>query len=565
MSPGKMTSIIDAMHRHAAQREHDVFCHFLSAGETISIHFGSLLRDSTRFACAFQQSGVQPGEVVIIVLNHTPDLLYSFLGAMLCGAVPTFMPYPTSKQQPGLYWRAHRTLFERIGAGALMTYCENIPLIREHLGHLPLRLLQPSDASYCPTHYGTRVQSADAIALLQHSSGTTGLKKGVALSHAAVIRQIESYSAVLGLSPMDLIVSWLPLYHDMGLIACFMLPLVTGVPVVQLDPFEWVAQPLLLFSAINRFRGTLSWLPNFGFQHLCRAVRKQDVPDLSSMRAWINCSEPCRLETFDEFLRCFAFAGVAPDRLQVCYAMAETVFAVTQTALGQSPSRYCGDATGGAFPSSLHDSSNETSSPALLRSLLSAGAPIPGLSVRIVDGERNEVPDRCVGEISISGDCLFSGYFRQPEETATKLRDEWYYSGDLGFMHEGELYITGRNEDVIIVHGRNYYAHELEYLVNQVAGVHPGRCVAVGWFRAEVGSEGVLVLAETDVTSGAELVVLADAIKNILQNEAGLVPFDVRLVGPGWLVKTTSGKLARKTNLAKYFASYSGEPDAPST
>jgi len=545
-----MNTILDARLLHA-DREAEVFCEFLQAGRTTSIRHGDLWREAARYAHLFQRHGVPRGSVVVIILRHSPELLYSFLGAMLAGAIPSFMPPPSAKQDPTHYWRSHEKLFERIGSGVLLTDGGSLAAVAQNLPRLSLHLLDAAEAAELPAQCDEVGATSDGIALLQHSSGTTGLKKGVALSHRAVLRQIASYRGALGLRPDDRVVSWLPLYHDMGLIACFLLPLVTGTPVVMLDPFEWVVTPRRLFEAIQRFHGTLCWQPNFAFHHLCRTVRPAADLDLSSMRAWIDCSEPCRAETLQMFARTFCGAGVTVEQLQVCYAMAETVFAVTQTPPGRQPRALHVDpevlrTERRIVVASEQDPSRQT--------FLSTGPVVPGLQVRIVDDAGAPQPADRIGIVAIAGDFLFDGYFKLEDETRRKLRDGWYRTGDLGFFHDGELYVTGRAHDLIIVHGRNYYAHELEYLVNQVPGVHPGRNVAAGWFKPEIGSEEIVVMAEIDSGAPVDRARLVQEIKQALLDHAGLLVYDVHLVGPGWLVKTTSGKISRSENLAKYLA-----------
>lgn len=545
---GSETIILDSL-PPSDDGETAVFGHFLRAGGETTISYADLTRGAARYAHFFQRQGVRQGEIVLIILRHSPELLYSFLGAMLAGAVPSFIPFPTAKQDPELYWTSHRKLLERIGSGTLLTYSENPTSAREKITDLPWRVLDAGAAVDFSGNFERVSISPDQTAFLQHSSGTTGLKKGVALSHRAVLRQVISYASALKIGPNDRIVSWLPLYHDMGLIACFLLPLITRTPVVMIDPFEWVVNPGLLFSAIKQYRGTLCWQPNFAFHHLCRTVRPSAALDLSSIRAWINCSEPCRADTFQLFGKKFAEAGVKTESLQVCYAMAETVFAVTQTQPGTVPTILTVNPE--ALQKGRIDIVAETERH---QSLLSTGRPISGLHVCIRDEQDQPVSGGFVGEICIAGDCLFNGYFKLENETRRKLRGGWYHSGDLGFLHEGELYVTGRKNDLIIVHGRNYYAHELEHLVNQVAGVHPGRNVATGWFRPEVGSEEVIVIAEAALASGEPGDELITTIKQALLDQAGLLVFDVHLVPAGWLIKTTSGKLSRIENLNKYLA-----------
>jgi len=532
-----------------AASDEDLFCEFLQGGRCTRILHGDLRREAERYAGYFQSCGVRQDEVVLIILRHSPDLFAAFLGALLIGAVPSFMPFPTSKQDPRLYWGSHQALLDRMGAGTLLTYAGNLEAIVASTRHEGWRLLSVEAVGEVAARFVSPNVTSDQIAFLQHSSGTTGLKKGVALTHRAVMRQVQTYAERLQLAPTDRVVSWLPLYHDMGLIACFLLPLITRTPVVMMDPFEWVVNPGLLFDAIRRYRGTLCWQPNFAFHHLCRTVRPSTDHDLSSMRAWINCSEPCRAATFDLFERRFANVGVKAEQLHVCYAMAETVFAVSQSLPGRAAPRLTV-----ASDALRQGRAVLVSADVPHQALLSTGRPVNGLQISIRDDHDKPVPDEQIGEVCIAGDCLFDGYFLLPEETHRKLRAGWYHSGDLGFLHEGELYVTGRKNDLIIVHGRNYYAHEVEYLVNQIPGVQPGRAVAAGCFRAEVGSEEVVVMAETSSIATIDFADLAQRIKQALLDQAGLLVHDVHLVPAGWLVKTTSGKISRVENLNKYLA-----------
>ena len=532
-------SIVDVVRGLSAQKLAEPAVQFLQSGSAVALSYPELLAQSAKYANLYTACGVESGQIVLIVLRHSPELLYSFLGAIMAGAVPSFIPPLTSKQDPQRYWTSHRMLAKRIEIGFVLTSRTEATQVPEYLPDLTLKIIEAENAREFGTSYVSEACSSEDIAFLQHSSGTTGLKKGVALTHGSVLRQVRSYSKAINLTSSDRIISWLPLYHDMGLVACFILPLLTGVPVVMIDPFEWVINPVLMFSAIKAYQGTLCWMPNFAFHHLCRTVRVTPEMDLSSMRAWIDCSEPCRSETFELFTQKFGRAGVKTEQLQVCYAMAETVFAVTQTEINR--------------PVAILEPKAEFGT----RKVLSAGRSIAGISLSIRNEDGTSAPDGQVGEITVSGDCLFSGYYKLEEETGKKLRNGLYHTGDLGFVIKGELYVTGRKNDLIIVHGRNYYAHDLEFLINQVPGVYPGRVVAAGWFRPDVGSEDVVIIAESSSEVKSEQDQLKHTIKQVLLDTSGLLPFDVLLVAPGWLVKTTSGKLSRVDNLEKYLKTLS--------
>ncbi|MFH1844074.1 MAG: AMP-binding protein [bacterium] len=432
-----------------------------------------------------------------------------------------------------------------------MTYEENEGPIRHNLGDLGIQVLLT-----VPMRGDTAARPlpdivARDIALLQHSSGTTALKKGVQLTHEAIEAQVISYSRTLAIGHDDCIATWLPLYHDMGLVACFLLPVMCGLPIVSIDAFEWVADPSSLLRAIENYRCTHVWLPNFAFEHLVRTLPPEADFDLSSMKAFINCSEPCKADTFNRFHATTAPFGVRRKNLQTCYAMAETVFAVTQTLPDTSVTVVNIDPTGFSERARAHPVKEGADG----IQFLSVGQTIAGLQVRIVDKCGNLLPPGAIGEVTIKGDCLFTGYFRLSELTSKRIRDGWYYSGDLGFLLEDELFITGRLDDLIIVNGRNYYAHDVEYLVNEIEGIKPGRAVAIGVPNEQTGSEDMVIISESELTDPIALRDLQIQVKKRLKIVLDLLPKSVCLVEPGWLVKTTSGKISRRENLQKWFRS----------
>ncbi|MCC6920801.1 MAG: AMP-binding protein [Alphaproteobacteria bacterium] len=516
-----------------------------------------VLSRSHQWAEHYRRNGLKRGDLVIVLIDYRPDLIHAFVGAMIAGCIPSYMPYSTAKQDPALYLRSHVELFRRIKAKAVVTVESWLSDFGDVFSDEPFAVLKAEDFAAAPPpapadpgHWSEPVGVED-IALLQHSSGTTNLKKGVALSHRAILAQADAYGDAIDLSPDDIIVSWLPLYHDMGLMACFILPLVNGIPVVMTDPFIWVREPHLLFDAIEQFGGTLCWLPNFAYHHLARVCGDGKRYDLSRMRAFIDCSEPCKEETFRLFEATFAPMGVRRGQLQTCYAMAETTYAATQSKIGEPTRSVTAETALLVDTGEVRLTSDETKG----MTFLSVGRPLDGTEIRIVDDANRPLGEGRTGEISIKSSCLFSGYFELPEQTAEVLQDGWYRSGDLGFLLDGELYITGRKKELIIVRGRNFFAHDIEYVATTCAGVKPGRAVAVGVFNAAVGSEEVVIIAETQVPNPPEARKIAVGVKAALDERMGLQVRSVHLVEPGWLIKTTSGKISRKENLAKYTAS----------
>ena len=533
-----------------ANRAADVFCTFIQAHRKQQITFEELLHRSVAYARRYLEMDVKRGDLIIVILQHSDHLFYSYIGAILAGAVPTFMPFPTSKQRPELYWADHDALFARIEPRLIVTYEENVSDARTILPNFQIPTLIAED-SILKTRETTLLDlpgfaaAADDTACLQHSSGTTSLKKGVMLTHRAILSEVEAYAKALDFGASDSIASWLPLYHDMGFIACFMGSMLRGTHLVALDPFEWVMRPSILFDAIEQYRTTFCWLPNFAFSHLANTARANARWDLSSMRAFVNCSEPCKAKTFERFAARFGPDGISMNQLQVCYAMAENVFAVTQTPLGRPPGVV--HAAAQAFSRGTVEPGNagDATIP-----VLSCGAPIEGVRVQICDPAGSPLPDGKVGEIYLTSPFLFSGYYKLPEKTREKLRGEWYASGDMGFMLEGELYVTGRIDDMIIVNGQNFYAHEIEAIANGVPTIIPGRIVAIAVEEERSDATAVAVLAEC--TADADLDRIGQDVRREVLEQLGLAIHTFVPVAKGQLVKTTSGKISRSKNKELY-------------
>ncbi|MBA3810159.1 MAG: AMP-binding protein [Caulobacteraceae bacterium] len=540
----------EAILRHFEERPDAVFCHLIGDdGETI-LTWRDLAADCGRFSAAYRRAGLTAGDQALIFLRHTPHLYGAFLGAMLAGITPAFMPCSSPRQDPALYWSSHQALLTKIRPAAIVTDRATLAEMRDSgLGLEHSRIVLVEDTAPAPP--SRTAMGEEAIALLQHSSGTTGLKKGVALTFAAIVEQIESYAAAIALTSEDSIVSWLPLYHDMGLIACLILPAYFAIPVAHLDPFHWIGRPGMLFDHLAKRKSALTWLPNFAFEHLtATAGRRAASWDLSGVRAFINCSEPCRAATFDRFADAFAPAGVRPEQLQCCYAMAETVFAVSQTRLGRAP-----PARIHVDPASLDRGlTPRSASPGEGLALIETGRVIDGLALSVHDENGAPIAEQRIGEIGLSGNFLFRGYNRDAEHTARRLRDGVYFTGDLGFVRDGRLYILGRIDDLIIVNGRNLYAHEVEAVVGAVSGVKPGRTVALGLVDERVGSEALVIMAERARSAGRTDEDVRRDVVSAVHSVFNVTPRSVELIDEGRLVKTSSGKVSRSENRARSVA-----------
>ncbi|GAB4410979.1 MAG: hypothetical protein Kow00106_05010 [Anaerolineae bacterium] len=523
---------------------------------TQALTYRAFFERAGQYARALEKVGIGRGDLVVLVLQHGGEVLYAFWGAMLLGAIPSIMPFLTPKLDPEHYYQSVRQLVALSEVRAVITYGEMMPALRGHLAGIPtlaailnIDELQPEGEL---SEYLERAPSSPTdTAFLQHSSGSTGLQKGVMLTHEAVLNQIAAYSAAIGLRPDDVVVSWLPLYHDMGLIAGFIMPIVQGVHLVLMSPFHWVRDPLVLLRAIHEYRGTLCWLPNFAYNFMATRVRKAalDGFDLSSVRALINCSEPVRHESHEVFADFYAPCGLNRQALQTCYAMAENTFAVTQSVPGVPPRLDVIDRRvlmeqGIARPSDGSDG------PTVV--MVSCGRPIAHTEIRIVDAERRDLPERHVGEVALRSNCMLSGYYRRPDATAQAMQDGWYFTGDLGYLADGELYITGRKKDLIIVGGKNIYPQDIENAINDIEGVHPGRTVAFGVPNEDLGTEDIAIVCEVDTQDPQEHGRIVREIRARVVQTTDTTARYVHLVGPKWLLKTSSGKIARAANRKKF-------------
>ncbi len=563
-----LAAILREHHQAAPQKPAVILQH--AGKDDLEISWQRFFEMASSYADLYSSRGLQPGEIVILILENGEALVDSFFGAILGGQIPAIMPFLTEKLSVERYRADLANLISVTNPAAIVTSPEFEPEVRLALSEGgPVRAIittseitGPSDIYPVGQNFD-RLQGLasppETIALLQHSSGTTGLQKGVALSHTAILNQINAYGAAIHISKEDVIVSWLPLYHDMGLIAGFLLPLLSGIPLVLMSPFDWVRAPQRLFQAVSRYRGTLTWLPNFAYNFCAQKIRDRHMEgvDLSSWRAVINCSEPIRSESHSLFFEKFRGYGLKSSALQTCYAMAENVFGVTQSDLDCGP--LVDEIDSRTFFQKHLAVPAQPGEPAMR--LVSSGRALVNTELRILDTRRHPLPERQIGEVSLRSDSMLSGYYHRSDLTEKAFHSGWYMTGDLGYLLNGELFVTGRKKDLIIVGGKNIYPQDIEALVNQVPGVHSGRAVTFGVFDESQGTEEVVVVAEIDTEVFAaheddpeHKKRLAQEIRQIVATNSAVVLGAVHLVGPKWLLKTSSGKIARAANREKYLA-----------
>ena len=524
--------------------------------EDVPISYHDLVAGSARYAHTYANAGIQHGEVVVLILQHGADLIYSFWGAILHGAIPAIMPFLTEKLSPERYRADLSALISVTRPAAIVTYPEFESDIRSALtpGNsvrtiLLTSQLEPVAEPDFEQLHGLQCAPTDII-LLQHSSGTTGLQKGVALSHQAVLNQLDAYTRAINLTSDDVLVSWLPLYHDMGLIAGFLMPILSGITLVLISPFDWVRAPYKLFQAVSCYKGTLSWLPNFSYNFCAQKVRDRDLNgvDLSSWRVITNCSEPVKWDSHQAFYQRFKNYGLRETALNCSYAMAENVFAVTQTPLGTEP--VTDEIDRESYINERIAHSPVDGKPSLR--MMSSGRALHNTRIMILAENGDVLPDRVIGEIALQSDYMLTGYYHRPDATEKAMREGWYLTGDYGYTLNGEVFVTGRKKDMIIVGGKNVYPQDLESLAYEVPGIHAGRAVAFGIEDAKAGTEEVVIVAEVDTEEIEERQKIADALRrHITQNSAVALRY-AHIVSSKWILKTSSGKTARSANREKF-------------
>ena len=545
---------LKALHSRSPERV-AIYLKF-SGRDDLLITYEQLLRGASAYARVLAREGIQPGEVVVLILQHDEDLIFSFVGAVLHGAIPSIMPFLTEKLSPERYRADLSALISVTKPAAIVTYPQFETEVRaaikdgDSVRSVIVADRVPPQARINVDELAGFTRRPEDIILLQHSSGTTGLQKGVALSHRSVFNQLDAYGTSLSLGEDDVIVSWLPLYHDMGLIAGFLMPILSSVPLVLMSPFDWVRAPYKLLQAVSKYHGTLTWLPNFAYNFCAQKIRDRHIEgvDLSSWRSVINCSEPVRWESHQAFYERFKNHGLRLEALQTSYAMAENVFGVTQSQLGSIPAVEEIDRE--AFMSERLAKDPFDGRPSM--KMMSSGRPLENVKVKIIDEDGSDVSERVIGEIAIQSDCMLTGYYNRPDLTEKAFRNGWHLTGDYGYMNNGEVFVSGRKKDMIIVGGKNVYPQDLEALTYEVAGVHSGRSVAFGLFDEAQGTEEVVIISEVDSENPNEHQRIADAIRQHVTKNSAIALRYVKVVGPKWILKTSSGKTARSANKEKF-------------
>jgi fatty-acyl-CoA synthase len=538
---------------NAAPENSPFITFWVDEDERETVTFGQFRHRARLHAAVLQEQGVESGDRLVILMPQSIAAMVSFTAAMMLGAVPAFLAYPNFKVEPAKYRSGLAGVTANLSAKAVVIDPdfpqEMLDCVALGAETTLIRAATADDGNHTGVLPDLTRVAPHSLAFIQHSAGTTGLQKGVALTHAAVLRQIEHLAQALRIDPArDRIYSWLPLYHDMGLIACFMLPMICHVPVVMQSPIDWVMQPESMLQIIAESKCTLAWMPNFAFQFVSRRTPQKRWADydLSSLRLLINCSEPVRASSMREFQTAF---NVGSGVLQSSYAMAENVFAVSQSDIDAAPNTIWID--GQQYRTAHRIVAVPQEAPGAI-SFTSSGRLLPNQHVRILSDSGATEPDDSVGEIAIQSDCLFTGYYNRPDLTAEAFLDGWYRTGDLGFLLEGELYVVGRKKDLLIVGGENIYPQDIEEIVSAHPAIHDGRAIAMGIYNPEIGTEDIVVVAEVENQEMlAQTSEIEQQIRSSIVAALGIAVKMIFLKPPKWIVKSTAGKPARSTTREK--------------
>lgn len=535
-------------------------------GEQRYLPYEAIEAESWRRAAHLVAAGLQPGDRLALVLPEGHEFVLSFLAAVVAGAVPVpIYPRPSFKALGG-YRDTVAHIVNASGAKLLLT--SNAARQATELDAvLPLspglrRILEVDTAFATSTPpFAAPTRRGEDLCFLQFTSGSTSKPKGVMVSFANLSANAAAFLGPQGLDrrASDIGITWLPLYHDMGLIGFVLGPLLHDIPVVFLPTESFARAPRRWLELITEHRGSITYAPNFAYQLVAKRTRDRDLEalDLSSLRIAGCGAEPIRAQTLDEFSCRFAAAGFRPSSFVPSYGMAETTLAITlgydepspvvdtvqTTALRRGQALPAAEAANSKVASTSAAATDETADSVQTTQVVSCGRLLPGFDLVIRDAAGAAVAERIVGEITVRGPSVTSGYFEQVGATAEAWHDGWLHTGDLGYLAEGRLFVCGRNKDLIIIRGANFYPQDIEWTVGDIEGVRRGNVVAFAIAAADDGTERLLIAAEGNASDAVRL---RQSIARRVGEEHGLQPQHVAIVPLGTLPKTSSGKVQRR-------------------
>ena len=551
--PVNEKTLLEVLHWHVQRHPDRLHVHF-EGGEAdgSELTFGALYAAARNVAAGLQALGLRHAEPVALMLPTHPDFLIAFFGVMLGGGVPVPLYPPMRPSEMAEYWRRQAGILRNCGARLLIGNDDlraHRHLVRTVTGIQ--RLLTVADLARTTNAPEPVSATAADLALLQYTSGSTADPKGVMISHGNVLANLRAMGAVAGVTSADTFVSWLPLYHDMGLIGAWLGCLYFGTPLVLMPPQTFLLRPERWLWAIHRYGATLTAAPNFAFELCVHRVADSalDGLELDSLRMAFCGAEPVFPETLDRFEARFARHGFRREALYPVYGLAENTLGLAFPPPGRGPrvlhierDRFL--KTGSVSPC--------PPAPGATLAFVSCGLPLPGHELRIADDNDRELFSGHQGRVQFRGPSAALAYYRNPEVTRELKHGTWLDSGDLGFLHEGELYLSGRVKDLIIRAGRHLHPQGMEQAVGELPGVRRGRVAVFGSVAPSAGTERLVVVAETRLTAEHERRVLQAGIQSAIEALTGEPADDVVLAASGTVLKTSSGTLRRAACRAAY-------------
>ena len=557
--PEQAQTLVEVLNWHADRHPDRIHMYFYGEDDKAQPITYHLLRERAReIAAGLQAVGLEPGQSAAIMLPTCVEYFHCFLAILMCGAIPVPIYPPMRLSQMEDHIRRHAQILSNAKAAILITFDQVKPvamLLRSRVDTLK-RIVTADELRRTETPVETAKVSEDDIAFLQYTSGSTGNPKGVVLTHRNILANIRAMDLALATGPNDVFVSWLPLYHDMGLIGAWMGSLYVGFNLVLMSPLAFLARPARWLRAIHTHRGTISGGPNFAFELCLARVNDEDIEglDLSTWRVAFNGAEPVSADTLRRFQQRFAAFGLQAEAIAPCYGLAEVTLG-----LGFSPpgrglltdrvQREALAVEGLAVP--VGDDNNSDLD---ALEVVACGQPMAGYQVRVVDANGRELPERHQGRLQFKGPSTTSGYYRNPEATQALFDGDWLESGDLAYIAGGDIYLTSREKDMIIRAGRNIFPYELEEAIGDLPAVRKG-CVALfGIVDKRTQTEKLIVVAETRETEDTVLANLRQQIAELSIGVIGLPPDDIVLAPPRSVLKTSSGKIRRSATADAYQA-----------
>ncbi|MGB5716595.1 MAG: AMP-binding protein, partial [Gammaproteobacteria bacterium] len=481
-APAEAKTLLEVLDWHVEQhpeRPHIQLYQDEDEGERLN--YRQLKTGAAKVAAGLQQAGLQPAESVAIMLPSSTDYFYSFFGILMAGGIPVPIYPPARPSQLEDHMLRHARILANCLAKTLITVPEASKVARLLKSQvLKLKhIVTVSELMASRVIATLPVLNSNDTAFIQYTSGSTGNPKGVVLTHANLLANIRAMGQTVKVTPDDIFVSWLPLYHDMGLIGAWLGSLYYAMLLVVMPPLGFMARPERWLWAIHRYRGTLSASPNFGYEYCLKRLKDEDLQglDLNCWRAAFNGAEAISPDTLQQFISRFANYGFRAEAMMPVYGLAESSVGLAFPPLNRGP--VIDQIERSAFMRSGQANPAPGSEQRPLR-FVSSGAPLPGHQIRIVDQAEHELPERLEGRLEFSGPSTTSGYYRDVDNTRKLFHQNWLDSGDLAYIANGEIYITGRIKDIIIRAGRNIYPHELEDAVGNISGIRTGRVAVFG-------------------------------------------------------------------------------------